>query len=123
MPRAAAKLKGIVVRQPYVDWILDGRKTWEIRGSATTIRGPVALIQGGSGTIVGTCRLKDVIGPLRRKDLQRNAGKLNCKASELAGPRYYGDHTYAWVLSNVRRLLNPVSYRNPAGAVIWVNLR
>ena len=54
------EVKGLVIREPFVDWILDGLKTWEIRRSATMIRGPVALIMGGSGTIVGTCGLVGV---------------------------------------------------------------
>jgi hypothetical protein len=56
-------MKGLIIRAPYVDWIVDGKKTWEIRGSATKVRGPLALIKGGSGTIVGTCTLSDVIAP------------------------------------------------------------
>jgi hypothetical protein len=42
-------------------------------------------------------------------------------ASELGDP-YYGDHTYAWVLSAAKRLKTPVAYKHPQGAVIWVTL-
>ena len=34
----------------------------------------------------------------------------------------YGNHTYAWVLTAVRRFHTPVRYRHPSGAVIWVKL-
>ncbi|HEY1691714.1 MAG TPA: hypothetical protein VGG39_06115 [Polyangiaceae bacterium] len=103
-------------------WILDGSKTWEIRGAPTKIRGPIALIKSGSGTIVGTGDLRDVVGPLTLKALRANARKLNTKPSELEGPLYYGDHTYAWELANVKRLPKPIPYHHPAGAVIWVKL-
>ena len=31
-------LSGLLIRSPYVDWILAGSKTWEIRGSSTKAR-------------------------------------------------------------------------------------
>lgn len=117
-----SKLRGLLIRQPFIDWILDGKKTWEIRGSATAVRGPIALLQSGSGTIVGTCELIDVEGPLTAKKLRANAKRLNEKASELGDDLYYGDHTFAWVLAKARRLKKPVSYDHPPGAVIWVVL-
>jgi len=119
---AAMNARGLLVRQPFADWIVDGRKTWEIRGSATKVRGRVAIIAAGTGTILGTCELCDVAGPLRLKDLRANARKLNVRASALSGPLYYGDHTYAWVLRDARRLEKPVRYDHPQGAVIWVSL-
>jgi hypothetical protein len=115
-------LKGLIIRAPYIDWILDGLKTWELRGSATKVRGPVALIEGGSGKVVGTCEITEVVGPLAVKDLRANADKLNARPSDFSEPLYYGNKTHAWVLSNVERLKKPVSYKHPSGAVIWVNL-
>jgi hypothetical protein len=29
-------MSALLVRAPYIDWILDGSKVWEIRGSRTT---------------------------------------------------------------------------------------
>jgi hypothetical protein len=52
------------MRSPYVDWILAGSKTWEIRGSSTGKRGRIALIQSGSGTVIGVADLVGVVGPL-----------------------------------------------------------
>ena len=115
-------LKGLLIRRPYVDWILDGLKTWEIRGSATKVRGPIALIASKSGTVIGTCEISGVEGPLSASMLRKNARKLNASASDLTGPLYYGDHTYAWTLTNAKRLKKPVPYEHPSGAVIWVNL-
>jgi hypothetical protein len=46
--RAPEMLSGLLIRSPYVDWILAGSKTWEIRGSSTAKRGRIALIQSGS---------------------------------------------------------------------------
>ena len=117
-----SELRGLVIRRPYVDWILAGTKTWEIRSSATKIRGRIALIAGGTGTVVGTCELIEVRGPLSIADLAANARKLNTPRAEISSHLYYGDHTYAWVLTAVRRFRTPVRYRHPPGAVIWVKL-
>jgi hypothetical protein len=42
-------MKGLIVKSPWIELILEGKKTWEIRGSNTKIRGPIALIKSGSG--------------------------------------------------------------------------
>ncbi|WP_408011588.1 ASCH domain-containing protein [Pseudalkalibacillus sp. A8] len=39
--------------------MLDGRKTWEIRGTNPIIRGKIALIKSGTGMIFGTADLID----------------------------------------------------------------
>lgn len=115
--------RGLLLRQPFADWIVAGRKTWEIRGSATKVRGRIAVIASGTGTVVGTCELCDVVGPLKLKDLRANAPKLNRRADQISGPLYYGDRTHAWVLRGAKRLAKPVPYDHPQGAVIWVSLR
>lgn len=54
-------MKGLVIRSPWVEMILTGKKIWEMRGTYTHIRGKIALIRRGSGLVVGTCHLVDVI--------------------------------------------------------------
>ncbi len=44
--------------------ILDGQKTWEIRGARTSARGRVGLIASRSGTVAGVCDLVERVGPL-----------------------------------------------------------
>jgi hypothetical protein len=34
-------LSGLLIRSPYIDWILAGTKTWEIRGSSNAKRGRI----------------------------------------------------------------------------------
>ena len=50
-------LSAIPIREPWIDMILDGLKTWEIRSKFTKKIGPVALIRSKSGTVVGTANL------------------------------------------------------------------
>jgi hypothetical protein len=68
-------VKALLVRQPWIDKILARRKTWELRGSATSIRGLIALIESGTGLVVGACDVVDVVGPLTLADLRRNVRK------------------------------------------------
>jgi hypothetical protein len=114
-------MKGLLIKPPWIDMILAGQKTWELRGSGTQHRGEVALIQSGSGTVVGLTTLVDVLGPLSNAELLRSVSKHGVKASDIrAGMRYA--QTYAWVFEGARRLRSPVPYQHPAGAVIWVKL-
>lgn len=96
------------------------QKTWEIRGHYTHVRGKIGLIRGGSGLIVGTCELTDVVGPLTRQDLRSNASKAGFDPPEFGRLPY--SKTYAWVLKNPNKFNPPRPYRHPSGAVIWVRL-
>jgi hypothetical protein len=80
MKRPSKPTRGLIVRQPHIDRILDGKKTWEIRGSKTAVEGRIALIQGGSGLIVGECEIVRVVGPLTLAQLRANAGKAGFRA-------------------------------------------
>ncbi len=125
MPKSASSRKvpirsALIIRDPYVSMILDGKKTWEIRGRSTKMRGRIGLIKGGSGTVVGTCDLVDVVGPLTLAQYRRNSRKAGCVPSEIHRLDY--TQTFAWVMNSPVRLRRPVAYDHPSGAVIWVTL-
>jgi ASCH domain len=42
---------GLRVKQPWIDLILRGVKTWELRGSRTKASGRIALIQSGTAPL------------------------------------------------------------------------
>ncbi|MFY9621753.1 MAG: ASCH domain-containing protein [Pyrinomonadaceae bacterium] len=109
-----------MIRSPWIEQILAGRKSWEIRGTNTNVRGHIALIRSGSGKIVGTCDLVDVIGPLTLSDIQDNASISGSDAAEFKSLPY--QKTYAWVLKNPEPLEEPIPYKHPSGAIIWVRL-
>jgi hypothetical protein len=113
-------LRGLLIRHPHIDKILDGGKTWEIRGARTTIRGTIGLIASGSGTVIGVCDVVDCVGPLTQEQFQKNASKAGIQKGTPKLGHYR--QTYAWVLANPKYLKNSVPYVHPAGAVIWVTL-
>lgn len=116
-----AEIKGIVIDTPYVDRILSGNKTWEMRSSATKQRGLVALIRKGSGQIVGVAELVDSIGPLTKEQVHAGQSKHMISNERLADPKI-AKWNHAWVMQNPKPFAKPIPYQHPFGAVIWVKL-
>ena len=114
-------IRGLLIKSPWIEYILQGRKIWEIRGSNTNIRGKIALIRSGSGLVVGTCELVDVNEPLTLPEMRRNVDMHGIPLKDLGRGLYY-EKTYAWVLKNAKTLKSPIPYKHPSGAVIWVKL-
>jgi len=115
-------MKGLVIRPPWINMILAGDKTWEIRGSRTAKRGRIALIKSGTKTIVGACDLVDVIGPLSLPDLLANQARHRIPADRLRREGTPYRNTFAWVVAQPEAFPAPVPYDHPNGAVIWVDL-
>ncbi|WP_042150226.1 ASCH domain-containing protein [Paucisalibacillus sp. EB02] len=112
-------MKGLIIKSPWIELILDGQKTWEVRGSNTKIRGTVALIKSGSGKVFGELDLIDSIE--LTLEAYRESKKLHGIQSEDALALPY-KKTYAWILANPKIYKEPIPYKHPMGAVIWVNL-
>lgn len=110
-------MKALIIKKPWIDYILEGKKTWEIRGSKTNIRGQIELIQSGSGLVVGSCEIIDC-KELTLDDYKNNTDKHNIKNVEALPYK----RTYAWIIANVVRYKEPRMYKHPQGAIIWVNL-
>jgi hypothetical protein len=110
---------GLIIKKKWLDLILNDHKIWEIRSSDTKKRGRIGLIESKSGQIKGACDLVDSF-PFT-KDLQdelNNYHKHWLTEHQLYYMQYKRPHV--WVLSNVKMFDEPVDYRHPQGAVIWV---
>lgn len=114
-------MRRLIIRDPWIDLILSGKKTWEIRGSKTKVRGEIALIRSGSGMVYGTCKLVNVIGPISLRQMRMQFERHRVPLENLKGGLPY-KNTYAWVMEDARRLKDPIPYKHPQGAVIWVKL-
>ena len=67
----------LIIKKEHLDKILNGEKTWEIRGSKTHKRGKIGLIQSGSGTIVGECELIDCTDELSKEEFINQVSESN----------------------------------------------
>jgi len=113
-------MKCLIIRKPWIDKIFDGNKTWELRSSRTSVRGPIGLITGGTGQITGCCQIDEVLGPFSRSELDQEYDKHGVPPEFLLRVNY--DKIYAWVLSQVHRYEVPIVYKHPQGAIKWVNV-
>lgn len=112
-------MKGLIIDEPWVTMIVAGEKTWEMRSRNTAVRGRIALIRKGSKAVVGVADLVDTVPKLSQSALKVSVGKHLVPESEIDEQFKYST---AWVVERARPLCQPVPYRHPAGAVIWVNL-
>ena len=115
-------MHGLLIRRPWIDLILSGKKTWEIRGSNTEIRGTIALIESGSKNIVGVAKLIDVHGPLDKGNFSDSQDLHLATPEELSADLPYAE-TYGWELIDAEPLLEPIPYEHPLGAITWVKLK
>jgi hypothetical protein len=109
--------RGLIVKRKWLEYILAGVKTWEMRSRKTNIRGKIGLIESGTGLVKGTVEIVDCLEPLEESDY----------AISLCN-HWVGDYEllrkwkYPWVLRNAQTLPEPIPYNHPQGAVTWVNL-
>jgi hypothetical protein len=111
--------KGLIIADPWIGYILDGGKTWEMRSTSTSLRGWFGLIRKGTGEVWGVARLVDVLPPLSPDKMLANLDKHRIPAEMIRSGEIAKWNT-PWVLSDVRRLARPVPYRHRSGAVTWV---
>jgi len=108
--------RALIIADPWIDKILSGEKTLEMRTRHTKIRGTIGLIRKGSGLIVGKAELigsHDLTGELENSHLRH--------CIDYASNPGLKKYCIGWELRNVTRYTAPIPYTHPLGAVIWVN--
>lgn len=110
--------KALIIDTPWIEYILNGEKIWEMRSTDAKHRGWFGLIQKGTGKIVGIAYLSDTILKISKEELIASKEK-HCVDYE-KNPELLKWNT-AWVLSSVQRI-KPVPYTHKPGAVRWVNI-
>lgn len=106
--------RALIVREPWISRVLEGRKLWEMRSKRTRMRGPICLVRAGSGLVVGVARLVDSLPPLTAADymLHRNQ---HCIPEHMLDEMLAARWVHPWVLANVRPLERPVPYFHKGG--------
>lgn len=113
--------KGLIIADPWIGYILDGSKTWEMRSSGASHRGWFGLIRKGTGAVYGVARLDDVGVPLSPAEMVASIDRHRIPESMIRFGEVAKWNT-PWKLADVRRLARPVPYRHKSGAVTWVEL-
>ena len=124
--------RALVVEPVWIEEILAGRKTWELRGQNCHLRGAVAL--AARGKLLGEVTFEQAMMVGERDaggTLQAPQGR---ERDFLALPENVAQHrvenftalpysrVWAWVMSHPVRYPSPVPYRHPLGAVKFVDL-
>jgi hypothetical protein len=112
-------MKGLIIKKEWVDLILTGDKTWEMRSKNTDARGLIGLIESGSQTVVGVCSVVDSLGFICKECLKKTTRyhRVSDTSIDKDGFKY----NFPWVLDSAIRLKEAVSYQHKPGQVIWVN--
>jgi len=113
--------KGLIIADPWIGYLLDGSKTWEMRSSATSHRGWFGLIRKGTGAVYGVAKLAEVGMPLSPPEMiatfeRHRIPEHMIRSGEVA------KWNVPWKLTDVRPLNRQVPYRHKSGAVTWVEL-
>ena len=113
-------MSGLSFDQEPADLILDGDKTWEIRGFDTIKREVIAIIPNKTGEIRGEARIIDSF-PLTRELSVDNFDKHQYEGDMFA--EY--DYPHAWVLADVKHYAEDMVYtvQKPQGARLFVTLQ
>ena len=106
------------MKRKWLDLILAGFKTWEIRGRPTAKRGWIHLAESqAGGKLMGRARLVKCL-QLSREAFNIHR-KRHCVPSWGMVPY---DTPYAWVLEDAEKFEKPFEYEHKQGAVIWVDV-
>ncbi len=110
--------RGLIVREPYASWIVDGKKTWEIRKHPTRVRGKIGIVTRGH--LIGEAEIVGVEGPFSAEALKAHEDKH--RAGAFLEAYAQGKPLWAWVLKNPRRYGAPIPVPRRAGRMLWVDL-
>jgi hypothetical protein len=112
----------LLIRQPWLELILSGEKTWEMRSKPTNIRHRILLAEPGTGLCSGQAIISDCV-KIERADFARHADKHQVRSpAGIAIIDNYQD-IYAWQLRDVTRLSVQRPFKHNPGAITWVRLR
>lgn len=112
-------MDGLIIKKKWIDLILSGKKTLEIRGSDThKIGETIYILESGSHRVRGTCK---IVGSrfitYQNWDSLKEQACLDIPMTAL-NKKYH--IAYAWELSEIEEWEDISYYKHPKGAVIWV---
>lgn len=112
--------RGLIIADPWIGYILDGTKTWEMRSTSTSHRGWFGLIRKGSGQVFGFARLIGCGEPLTQAEMIAAHDHHRIPEGMIRSGSVK-KWIVPWKLADVRVFAEPVPYVHKSGAVTWVN--
>lgn len=113
-------MDGLVIKKKWIDLILSGKKTLEIRGSDTYKVGQIIyLLESGSHRVRGTCKIAESF-PICASPHWNQEKNRHCVDVPWENVIKRYKVPYAWELSEVKEWEDVSYYNHPKGAVIWV---
>ena len=112
-------IRGLIIDEPWIGYLLSGRKTWEMRSQKTKL-GWIGLIRKGSGCVSGIAYLGEVGSPLSCDEMIETFEKHRVPEEMIRGKDF--KWFTPWKLTKIQELREPVPYNHPYGAVVWVRL-
>ena len=109
-------MDGLIIKKYWIDKIFLNN-TIEIRSSNTKKTGRFALIESGSGCIVGDAYITHTI-KIRDEEHFNNLRHIHNIPGKMEKLNY--KNVWGWILHSIYKYPKPIPYTHPMGAVIWV---
>ena len=109
-------MDGLIVKQPFGDLIIDGKKTWELRSkSAPKKKLNREILLLSSGFALGKIKIKKCF-EANKKEIIANQKKHKSNINGLIDENYF----HVWEVNVIEKFSKPKKYSHPLGARIWV---
>lgn len=115
-------MDGLIIKQPWTDFIISGLKDWEIRkmGCWSHIGQNILLLESGTQRVRGIVKITGCEKISSAKLYRDNYIHHRYDIEELPAFLPYGNKTYAWKLEVREIFTNPIFYKHKKGAQIWI---
>lgn len=112
-------MNGLIIKKKWLNLIVNGKKTIEIRGNNTQKQNEtIYLLESGTHRVVATAIISSTY-PISCSDWAEERDKHRVDISYTDLKKRYKT-PYAWVLSKIKPIEDIWYYKHPQGAVIWV---
>lgn len=112
-------MDGLIIKKEWLDLILCGKKTLEIRGHDTKkINQSIYLLESGSHKVRAICKIKrSTLMTYQNWDEYK---EQTCLDLSFIGLNKWYHTAYAWEIAELEPIEDIWYYSHPKGAVIWV---
>lgn len=117
--RIGENVDGLIIKKKWLDLIVSGKKTIEIRSCNTQKQNEtIYLLESGTHRVVATAGISST-HPISCSDWSEERDK-HCVDISYAELKKRYKTPYAWVLSEIKPIEDIWYYKHPQGVVIWV---